>query len=399
MAMIALSMSYLRRLLTQAARDRSSPASMAGAIAALLLFTTAARWFFNPYLGGQLPYFFYLPAIIFATALFGFRAGLIITGASLAAAVYFWLPPNWIPDLACWLLISILLVATIALLQQSARIEQRAAEELRYRSQQLEEQTARLQASEAKLAMHSKQLEQAVAERTAKLADTIAELESFSYTVSHDLRSPLRAMQGFAEILLAEQGEKLDAGSLEHLKRIEESALRMDRLVRDVLAYHGVGKNSYDAHEIDLDRVLKVVMAEKPELKGASVEIVYPLQPVVGNAAGLAQAIGQILANAVKFVRPAQAPWIRMWTESHGQKVRFCVQDDGIGIDPNAVNHIFKPFHRGQIEPRFEGTGIGLAVVKRAIERQNGSVGVEPAPGGGSIFWLELPAVPPAASA
>lgn len=236
----------IRRLLTQAAHHRPGGGTAVVVIALLVIVTTAVRWRLDRYLGPQLPFMLYLPAIIVTTAVFGFRAGLATVLVSVALALYLWLSPEWqgavvdwaaIWSLVSWLTVSIMLVTTIALLQQSTRAESQIAADLR-------EKTERLRESEAKLEAHSRNLEQAVTERTSRLAETIAELESFSYTVSHDLRSPLRSMQGFAEILRSDYGDRLDDTARMLLRGIDEGAKRMDRLVRDVLAYSASGERS-----------------------------------------------------------------------------------------------------------------------------------------------------------
>jgi PAS domain S-box-containing protein len=251
-----------------------------------------------------------------------------------------------------------------------------------------------VQKAHHELARHAESLEIAVRERTAKLEEAIADLETFSYTVSHDLRSPLRTMQGFAHLVLTDHGAQLDDQARDYLQRIDRAAARMDTLIMEVLAYSRIGRAPLRDAPIDLERLVDEILRHEPTLQQvvATIEVVRPLAPVIGNRATLAQAIQHLLGNAVKFVAPGTTPEITIFTETHEANVRLVIRDRGIGISPQGLQHVFKPFHRAHPDAVYPGTGMGLAMVKRAIERQGGSVGVHSIPGKGSTFWIELPA-------
>jgi PAS domain S-box-containing protein len=257
-----------------------------------------------------------------------------------------------------------------------------------------------VQKAHHELARHAESLETAVRERTAKLEEAIADLETFSYTVSHDLRSPLRTMQGFAHLVLTDHGAQLDEQARDYLRRIDRAAARMDTLIMEVLAYSRIGRAPLRDVPIDLERLVDEILRHEPTLQpvAATIELVRPLAAVIGNRATLTQAIQHLLGNAVKFVAPGTTPQITIFTEAHEANVRLVIRDRGIGISPQALQHVFKPFHRAHPDAAYPGTGMGLAMVKRAIERQGGKVGVRSTPGEGSTFWIELPAAPAAAT-
>jgi PAS domain S-box-containing protein len=233
----------------------------------------------------------------------------------------------------------------------------------------------------------SEVLEGMVQERTAKLKETIAELEAFSYSISHDMRSPLRAMQGYADALLEKYQRQLDETGARYLERIQRGALRLDLLIQDVLAYSKVAKGEVALKEVDLDVIIRDVIQNYPHIDAHGCQ---PLPKVVGHEAYLTQIISNLLGNAVKFVSPGTQPEVRVWTEIEGPTVRVWIEDNGIGIDPSHHGDIFQIFGRVYSDKKYEGTGIGLAIVKKAAERLGGSVGVMSELTKGSRFWLTL---------
>lgn len=250
------------------------------------------------------------------------------------------------------------------------------------------------ESDQIQLRAHAAQLEKRVAERTAKLQETISELEAFSYTVSHDLRAPLRGIQGYAHFLLEDADHQLDAGSQAYVQRIQQSAARLDALVQDVLTYSRVSRSEIAFHEIDLEMLLTQIVGENVafQMPRAYVDLMHPVHPVIAHAASLSQCIANLLGNAIKFVEKDVLPRVVVRTERCDGGVRIWFEDNGIGIDPDVQKKIFGMFERGHVNQGYEGTGIGLAIVKKAMQRMRGEVGVISAPGGGSRFWLKLPA-------
>lgn len=250
-----------------------------------------------------------------------------------------------------------------------------------------------LKNAERKLAEHAADLEKKVRERTARLEDTVAELESFSYSLSHDMRAPVRAIQSLTEIVLADHGERVPE-AVPLLQRVVKAAARLDRLIRDVLNFARLSRSEIHLTKIDTDEMVREIVRERTEFQSPNAEVVIdsPLQPVIAHDASLAQCLSNLLDNAVKFVAPGVTPRIRVFTEKIGDRVRIAVRDNGIGIEGEAKRRLFAAFQRLKTAHDYPGTGIGLAIVRRAAERMEGSVGVESAPSLGSTFWLELAA-------
>jgi signal transduction histidine kinase len=243
------------------------------------------------------------------------------------------------------------------------------------------------------LRIANRELENRVHERTQKLQETIGELEAFSYSISHDLRAPLRSMQGYAEVLLEDHGSRLDAEGIAFLTKISAGAARLDLLVQDVLAYSRVAKGHIDLEDVSFGDIVRDVMEAYPDLaEKATITISTPLPRVRGHPAYLTQCVSNLLGNAVKFVRPGVAPAVKIWAEN-GQdmdQARVYFEDNGIGIAPEHFQNIFEIFGRVNPASLYEGTGIGLAIVRKAAERMGGSVGVASEFGKGSRFWISL---------
>ncbi len=249
-----------------------------------------------------------------------------------------------------------------------------------------------LREAKEQLARANEALEQKVQERTAKLEEMVAELEALSYSMAHDMRGPLRAMEGMASALLEDHADRLDAEGKDFLQRIKAAALRQDQFVRDVLNYSQVARRKIELCRVDLDQLARSVIEQYPNLGNNAdrIEIVRPLGCVLGHDLSLAQCVSNLLDNALKFVRPGVAPKIRVWTERRTGFARLWVEDNGLGIALEDQERVFRIFERLHTQEHSEGTGIGLAVVKKAAERMGGRFGVQSAPGEGSRFWIEL---------
>jgi PAS domain S-box-containing protein len=255
---------------------------------------------------------------------------------------------------------------------------------------------AALREAQQQLKSHAAELEKQVAERTASLRETIAELESFSYSISHDMRSPLRAMQGYADALLQDYQSKLDETAVRYLTRICRGASRLDLLIQDVLAYSRVAKGDIHLQTLDLEEVIHDVIQNFPSLqtRNAKVIVQSPLPPVLGHEGYLTQIFSNLFDNAAKFVSPGVRPeiTIRAEPEPAQNALRIWVEDNGVGIAPEHHDRVFQIFGRVYSEKVFEGTGIGLAVAKKAAERMGGTLGLVSQLGAGSRFYLILKA-------
>jgi PAS domain S-box-containing protein len=248
-----------------------------------------------------------------------------------------------------------------------------------------------LRAANAQLADKATHLETLVQQRTAKLRETVNELEAFSYSIAHDMRAPLRSLQGFSDILLNDYGEKLDADGRRFLQRIAASAGRMDKLIQDVLNYSRVVRGELPLETVDTYQLLRGIVDTYPGFAPDKADITLegPLPPVLGNEAMLLQIFSNFLGNAVKFVAPGVKPQVKVWAERpDSSRVRLLFKDNGIGIAQDQHEKIFCIFQ--QVSKDFEGTGIGLAIVKKAVERMGGKVGLQSELDHGSTFWIEI---------
>jgi PAS domain S-box-containing protein len=253
-----------------------------------------------------------------------------------------------------------------------------------------------LRESEARLREFSALLERKVADRTADLRASNEQLVEFSYSASHDLRRPVRAIRGYTDALRDEFADRLDDSGREYLARIAESTTRMDRLISDLLDYSRVGRVDHFHEAVDLDRAVDEALVELEQeiaAAGAGVSRHSTSGPmsVHGHHAMLVQMISNLISNGIKFVAPGVAPRVRVRLESLGNRVRLSVEDNGIGIEPRHRERIFRVFERLHADGCYPGTGIGLAVVRKAAERMGGRVDVSSAPGGGSCFAFEIP--------
>lgn len=243
------------------------------------------------------------------------------------------------------------------------------------------------------LSRANEELDRQVAERTASLREAVAQLEEFSYTVSHDLRAPLRGMQVYSQALLEDHAPSLDAEARHCLQRIAENSSRLDRMITDVLAFSRVSRSELQFHRVSLAKLVRELVMTNPATRSPRAQVqIAPLRDVLGHEPLIEQAIANLLSNAVKFVAAGNVPQVRIWSEPVEQGVRLWIEDNGIGIPPALQPRLFRMFERLHPNLPFEGTGIGLAIVRKAVTRMNGEVGLEPNLPHGCRFWIRLPA-------
>jgi len=257
--------------------------------------------------------------------------------------------------------------------------------------------TARREAEEKVI-----QLNGELEKRIVALTEVNRELETFNYSISHDLRAPLRSMSGFAQALMDGQASKLGAQEADYVRRIANSARRMDTLLQDLLEYSRVSRASMPPTTVNLDGVVsEIVTLREREIEQtkARVEVKAPLGAVTAHMPTVQQILANLIDNGLKFVAKETTPHIRVWTETLGSNghatkhawLRIWVEDNGIGIEKEFHEKIFGLFERLHPSHAFPGTGLGLAIVRKGVERMGGKVGLQSQPDHGSRFWVELP--------
>ena len=236
-------------------------------------------------------------------------------------------------------------------------------------------------------------LEQRIHERTEQLAEANLELRAFAHTIAHDLRAPLRNVQGYAAALQEDEAARLSATGKIFLARIGAVAANMDRLVAELLVYSQLSRSELRLQPVELDRVVQLALQDldaQVAAGGARIDVARPLPAVTGNEAVLTQVFENLIGNALKFVAPGVRPEIAIGAEVRGSDVLVRVRDNGIGIPEDKRDRVFDMFERLHGDDQYQGTGIGLAIVRKGVERQGGSVRVEPGAAAGTVFLLTL---------
>lgn len=249
--------------------------------------------------------------------------------------------------------------------------------------------------AQRRLQDHAQELERLVAQRTANLEETIESLEGVCYTIAHDLRAPLRAIQSFTEVLLEDYGSKFDSQGKEFAERIVAAATRMDLLINDLLAYAKLSHSQLPLTPIDLNDEMKRVRDQLiPEISTQNGELIVGALPtVLANQVVLDQVLANLISNSLKFVAPGTKPKIEVGAEqSNNSTARIFIQDNGIGIPEEHKERVFGLFQRLHHE-EYPGTGVGLAIVKKGIERMRGHVTIGESPRG-TRFIIDLPLGP-----
>lgn len=261
------------------------------------------------------------------------------------------------------------------------------------RTEELDLEVKKRRRAQEELQRLNSELEQRVDRRTAQLKATVEELEAFSYSVSHDLRAPLRALVGYSQILVEDSGDILGEEGKRQLNVITSEAGRMGQLIDDLLDFSRFGRLPLEARIIDVadvaKRVFESLTADK--MKTAPRFVLGPLPQVQADRAMLRQVFVNLLGNAIKFSSPKPEPTIEV--EGHEERYQniYCVRDNGVGFDERYKAKLFSVFQRLHSEAEFEGTGIGLALVQRIIHRHGGRVWAEGRLNEGACFHFSLP--------
>ena len=276
------------------------------------------------------------------------------------------------------------LIAKVGVFIELAQARQRLHQEVEERTKTAVEISMLNQALEDK----NRELES----RTAELQDTVQELERYSYSISHDMRAPLRAMKGYADVLIEEASATLNEEQRMFLHKISSASQRLDRLIEDVLSYSLLSRSKFNLKSVDADALIREIIEQYPGFQPPEVDIrIEGKLPVVwANEATLTQCISNLLGNAIKFVPKGTQPKIVIRADARDKETTLWIEDNGIGIDGHDLDRIFGIFVKVHSPNSYAGTGIGLSIVRRAAEKMGGQVGVESTLGQGSRFWLKL---------
>ena len=233
--------------------------------------------------------------------------------------------------------------------------------------------------------------------RCVQLQEMVAELEAFSYSVSHDLRAPLRTIRGFASVVLQDYAGALSGPGLLYMNRIRDAAERLERMVSDILAFSRLPRDKVDLSPVDLHTILASIIDDGPAFRppDAKVAVVGTLPRVLGHEPSLRQIFFNLLANSVKFMPQGRTPEVIVRAEPQDSDTLIWIEDNGVGLRPEDHERVFRVFERAASAEAFPGSGVGLAIVRRSVERMGGSVGVQSELGAGSRFWVRLRTAPP----
>jgi light-regulated signal transduction histidine kinase (bacteriophytochrome) len=261
-------------------------------------------------------------------------------------------------------------------------------------NEQLQSANVELRLSEARYRELATALEQRVSERTNELKRAYDELEGFSYAVAHDLKAPLRAINGFAHLFEAEMDGQLSPQAREHLARIRNGSLRMATLIDDLLAYSHIDRRGLQSSVVSLPELIDSVLLQySDEVQRRHVELSVQIEQLrlCVDAEGLLLALRNLFENALKYTRERQHPHVKVQAGRNELGVLLTVADNGIGFEMEYHDHIFKIFQRLHRDDQYPGTGIGLALVRKAVERIGGRVWAESRTGEGATFNIQLP--------
>ncbi len=363
---------------------------------------TLLRIWMDPVLQDHHPFTLYFAAVALSAWYGGFGPGILAIVLSYFAADWFFITPrfelNWPREnldeflaLMAFLFSGFAIAITTAIMRRALR--QARQKQLELEREIIERQKAEeaLREAQAQLRHHATLLEERVNDRTRYLRETILSLEGVCYHLAHDLRAPLRALDGYTNLLLRECASSLDVIGQGYAGKIVQAAKRMDVLIHGLMEYGRLGHEEFIIEPVKPRQIMEAVLSSIINGKSQAKTIVGGWWPeVLGNELLLETVFVQLLSNSIKFVKPGVLPVIHVYVENRGSWVRFWIEDNGIGFPMEYSEKVFGIFQRLHPSGSYAGTGIGLAIVAKAVARMQGRVGVESKPNQGSRFWFEL---------
>lgn len=368
-----------------------------------LLLAVLLRYCLTPFLGEEeFPFTTFILAALVTSWYGGAFLGTATLILGLVIGDYLFLGPRWSIGLSSRADVIALARAVttgslgIFLIEISRRRQHRAETAAR----ELEREVVRRRQSEAalleaqeKLSQHAQQLEARVVERTATLNAAVDSLRDLLYHIAHNLRGPVRALQGYSCAMVEDGGAQLQPEIREYAGRIADAAARMERVIRAVLEYGQLAHMDVRPTDASLEQAVEQAreqLSGSIKASGAEIAVTGPFPRVRADPELLVRVVVQLVDNAIKFVSDGVQPRVTIWAELNGSAVRLWVRDNGIGIEPEYQDRIFRPFERLHSPQDYGGVGIGLTIVKHAMELMQGKAGLTSEPHSGSRFWVEL---------
>jgi len=373
----------------------------------LAILAFGIRYQLGSVLGDELPFMLFIAAALGAAWYGGAVAGFITLVLGLVLGEYFYHLPRGtganvdsieIFRFLRYIFTGAVGVIIIEMLHRGERRARATAEKLKLEVERRKCSEAALQQAKNLLDQHAKELERRIDERTRELSASVESLEDILYHIAHNFRAPGRGMAGFIALLERDYGQNWDATAHDYASRISTSAKQMERLIQDLLDYGRLTQANVRLTNVSLGEAVNhalLKLSDRIQNQNAEIKVDYPLPEVRADRDLLDQVVVQLLDNAVKFVPSGTLPRIQIGVEIRDDIVRLWIQDNGIGLDPRYQDRIFLPFERQKVVEGYEGNGIGLAVVKEAVQRMGGRTGAESQAGAGSRFWIELPVAAP----
>jgi len=378
-----------------------TPAAAAAGRYAVALVSVAAAFFVryacDGWLGDRSALDFFLAATAFSAWYGGAGPSALSILLSTLLGLWFFVSPRrtlLITDVVDLIETASFIFSGSAIAWLSCAMKQAMSSSRRSAEEALREVEERRRLSKELEALNER-LEEKVDQRTVDLRHALKELEAYAYSIAHNLRGPLRGVAGLSDLVREEESSNLSYEGKTTLARIVEATHRMDELILGLLDYSRVSREDFPLERVALaDVVDEAVRLRNGDLalRQADVAVREPLPEILGHRAALVQVLSHLLSNAAKFVAPGVTPRILIRAERSGARVRLWVEDNGIGIDPRYHDRVFGVFERLHKQEEYPGTGIGLAIVRKCMERMGGLAAVESEIGKGSRFWIEAPA-------